>query len=352
MKKFRVHPPQEVVAFLSKVPGPQLEELERMGPEFTWALRSLYGPAPTTIEELARVSGWSWKRLSLRRDEALYILGYFKRPSAEVRSFADTCVQHFRIRQKLYHLRQSGKAKGGDAKVADLLLKYGVCPAVAARKARMTANEIFSALRRMVGLRDYQVVQHGQKIRRYSLRDVRASGENHKIDLERRVLTELYDGLLITQIAGEWEMPAFTITAVVAEIRRELSHGPTADSYARLDANSHDRRRRRRKQTAAQYLNAHLLPIYERFREQAEPFSLREQKFMQARIKGASLPKAARETLNISREEGSVYERALLGLTEPLPPDFPGNLPLPPFTSEQEELMKAIQYCRMNRKTA
>lgn len=332
---------QKVKRFLPKVSLERWAHLERLGPQFVWVIRHVYGPIPTSQEHLARCADCSSSQIQRFREQALHILGY-KGPISDREAYRTKYLEkELELRAKLYYLRTHAQLGSGDREIIDLALIHGAFPREIERQSDWKEADIKCAFRRLTRPEQFKKIELGGRVRITALREVAKSNVNAKAELEIRLLEALRDGTSFLALEEEWGTTHSNLESIVIEVRNELSHCPESrEGFARLLARSEAMEGA--PTARINWLNSMLLPSYRRFRKANRPFSVRELEYLRLRGRGKPIKYAAQRAMGLSLPRGSVIDRAFLGCIPEPKLEFPAELPQPPFTTAQKEFAKKL----------
>lgn len=335
--------------YLRTCSAKKLEWLERLGPEYVWILRHMYGVLGTTIEELSRLSGWTYHVLNPRRDEALYLLGFQGYISDQAKRSVQLRLEEFRIRQKLNYLLQYYVLSPADTEVIELALRYGARACDVAANSDWTLQTAFHALGRLSQSDVLVIDRPGERVRQRAMKELLAQKRNPKAELELEILSNLDEDYAVVDLAEDWGAEPTLLSALVAEVRRELSiHPATRNAFAKVNVKK-SAQGAPRGSLAIRSLNAKLLPIYTTFRRITRPYSKSERKYLELRARGVSITAAGKQVMGVNPWRAAAIDRAFLGKLIPEEPiQFPKHMPLPPFTNDQLELMNRLHYVRIS----
>ncbi len=338
---------RKVRNFLDKQSTSKLQWLERIGPDYVWILRHMYGPLGCTVEEMSQSSGWSLHKINPRRDQALYLLGYKKSVSSAVKRAADNRLRDFEIRQRLFYLRDQSETTPADRDIIDLVTEYGSIPSDIVKQSDWSLQTLFHAIGRLAGIKDLKADRPGDRVRQAALGELLKVKCNPKADLELRIFSRVDETVGIVDLAAEWEAEATVLSAVAYEVRRELSLHPKTRTRFRMLNGKKTGKGAARGSLAIRALNAELLPLYKDFRKASGTFSASERKYLKLRSSGTSISEAGKQSFDVRPWRAMVIDRAFLNKIIPNKTVFPTNLPLPPFTKEQKELIELLKYVQL-----
>ncbi len=335
--------------FLRSCGNKQLQWLERVRPEYVWILRHMYGPLGSTVEELSRVSGLGYHAINHRRDQALRLLGFKAYLCAESARTIRRELAEFQRRQRLSYLREYYVLTPADLELIDLALLYGARACEISANSDWTLQTAFHALGRLCQDTEMTVDRPGERVRQRAFEELLAQRRNPKAELEFEILSQLDIEYAVVDLARDWEAEPTLLSAVVAEVRRELSeHRLTRRDFAKLNTKKSGSGAARGG-LAVRTLNAKLLPLYRTFRRSSTPYSRTEREYLKLRIRGVSLTRAGRMAMGVNAWRAAAIDRAFLEKLVPEAPiEFPTELPLPPFTRRQNERMERLKYVRVS----
>ncbi len=323
--------------------NPTITWLERIGPDYVWILRYLYGPMPATTKQLAAALGTTDVTIKSRRDQALYLLGHKTEIYKPRRTAAEHRLTEFRLRQRLVYLRDAVILSPGDREMLDLALVHGANPYEIAKVSRWTEREARHWFDRLTGRVDLKWHQPGEKIRRAAFRELLKGKTNPKARIELETLRQLSNGMTLTRLAEEWSVPQNIISTLTREVRRELAnHRSTRADFTLLSKKASERGHNGTH--GISWVNSEMLPLYRRFRRVVKTFSPSELRYLRLRISGRGITHCAREVFDLAHPPGSTLDRAFLDVLREEPITFPDELPLPPFTRQQNEFIENVRY--------
>jgi hypothetical protein len=336
-----------VSLFLQSQSNSKLQRLQSIGPEYVWILRHMYGPLGSSVDEICRVSGWTAHQINPRRDQALYLLGFEKDFSAAIKRAAKNRLEDFEIRQRLFYLRDKKETTPGDRQVIDLVTEFGSVPSDITKESDWSLQTLFHAIGRLAGIKELKSDRLGDRVRQVALGELLRTKSNPKADLELEILSLVDQDVGIVDLAEKWEAEPTLLSAVIYEVRRTLSlHHKTSKRFNQLNRKK-SAKGEARGSLAIRALNAELLPLYKDFRRATGIFSADERSYLKLRSSGISISKAGKKAFDATPWRAMAIDRAFLKKIIPNRVVFPVNLPLPPFTKKQRELMEFLKYVKL-----